>query len=118
MFVAGELAQLQHGRFQVIERCNRVSGTRQKVNLFLVHDHFTNNPKTIQFEAAYHWPSGFWICLEGVLVAFFFVRRRQLNLEHRNRVVEDFIAQANTDAGLRIFNQEAAEHVLPFLCHV
>jgi hypothetical protein len=46
-------------------------------------------------------------------VAFFFVRRRQLNLEHRNRVVEDFIAQANTDAGLRIFNQEAAEHVCP-----
>ena len=117
MFVAGELAQLQHGRFQVIERCNRVSGTRQKVNLFLVHDHFTNNPKTIQFEAAYHWPSGFWICLEGVLVAFFFIGGGQLHLKLRDRAGEHLIAETYADAGFRVFQQEPAKYVLTVCTH-
>ena len=102
----------------MVERRYRVAGAGQEVNLFLVNDDFGNDAHPVQLEAGNHRELGFRVFLERVLVAFFFVRRRQLNLEHRNRVVEDFIAQANTDAGLRIFNQEAAEHVLPFLCHV
>ena len=70
------------------------------------------------FEAGNHRELAFGFSFERVLVAFFFVRRRQLNLEHRNRVVEDFIAQANTDAGLRIFNQGSGGTRLPFLCRV